>query len=123
MVEQDQAAMVEAIFEKLVRSVFAPGQDVHDIAEFVGLMVGRLSESNKVNRMDSEALIRVALGEQEVYLEGIGAVDSLQIKGYVAFMAAERLGMSETDIDRLVHETETDLYERGHTLLRLKGSQ
>jgi len=110
----DEPAVVEAACELAVGRFFGTSYDVRAITAFVAELREATANDPTHDRLKTEAVIRLALGDQDVDTAGITAGQKLRIRGAVLTLALGKLGrLSEADVDQLITEAEKIAIERG----------
>ncbi len=109
----DEPAVVEVAFQTVVNRIFSSSADVREVTAFVQNLRSRMHGPEVPDQLESEALIRAALGDPDVVIRGIEFSNILSIHTLVLISAAQRLGMSESEITQLVVDSERIAFERG----------
>ena len=109
----DEPALVEAVFELSVRQYFGPDYDVRTVTDYVATLRMATRDNGTFSQLETEALIRAALGETDVDLSGISRGKRFSIRGPAAVLAIERMGFGEVEVDQLITEAERITFERG----------
>lgn len=112
-----QSAISDRLFMRLVAMRFMPGQPVRDISDYVAAIVMAMDRSVRFGRLEAEALIRHALGEESVSLSGIDQDLATRIRGgFVAAIIREK-GLAPEQVTRLVVEAEDWVASSGVQLI------
>lgn len=110
----DEPAVVEAACELAALRYFRADCDVREITAFVSDMLARVTESKLgAGPLEVEAVIRGALGEKDVSLEGIRRSVLHGIRITVTMDIVYRLSLAGPEIDRLVTDAERMAFARG----------
>lgn len=104
--DPEQFIVANVLFRSLVTKVFAPDQDVREIAGFVDAVFTGITHPNGVLRVDAEAFIRDALGETDVILDGLGLAQRLSVQLPFSAALIRRLGASPDDVAALTAQSE-----------------
>ncbi|WP_157538019.1 hypothetical protein [Kitasatospora azatica] len=99
-------AIAERVFAQLMLMRFTPDQPVRDISDFVAAVRGVMAHPEAIGRLEAEALIRHALGEQTVWLAGIDAQQAGTVYGGLSVRVIQEKRLSEGAVRRLVVEAE-----------------
>jgi hypothetical protein len=114
--DDDAAAVLEAAFELAVRRRFKPDCDVREITAFVSGMRTRIPAGAAVTAglLESEALIRSALGEEFVNVDGIKRNAKLGIWLLVlGFIVRGELKLDAGQIGQLLRDAEQMAFKQG----------
>ena len=107
MAEGDsQCAISDRLFEQLVAMRFAVDQPVRDISDYVAAVVAAMDQSVRFGRLEAEALIRRALGEESVSLAGIDHDLATRIRAGLAAGVIREKGLAPEQVARMVVESE-----------------
>jgi hypothetical protein len=109
----DEPALVEAVLELSVRQYFGPDYDVRAVTDYVATLRAATRDNGTFPQLETEALIRAALGETDVDVSGISRGARLSIQGAAAVLATDRMGFGEAEMDQLITEAEQITFERG----------
>jgi hypothetical protein len=109
----DEPALVEAVCELSVRQYFGPDYDVRAVTDFVELLRAATKDNNPFPQLESEAVIRAALGEADIDLSGISRFALLGIRTLAGSLATDRMRFGEAEVDQLISEAEQITFERG----------
>ncbi|MFE0465557.1 hypothetical protein ACFW1A_40555 [Kitasatospora sp. NPDC058965] len=114
----EQYTIAERVFQQCMAMLFRVDQPVRDISDFVAAARASLAHPELIGRLESEALVRYALGER-VWLAGIE--DRLAINAYMVLtVRVIRLkGLSPAQVRRLVTEAEDWVEASGIRLVLL----
>jgi hypothetical protein len=96
-----------------VQRLFRTDADVRNISAYVADLRRRISAGTPPGRLEAEALIRAALGDQDVVINGISTLDGFTAQAAVFVDIALRLRLDETAIDQLIVRAENIAVERG----------
>ena len=111
---QDEPAVVEAACEQAARRFFRPDYDVRDVTAYVSDMLARVPESKmRGGHLEIEAVVRAALGETDVALDGIRPAALHNIRHIVTTDMTYRLDMSAPEIDQMLSDAEPIAFGRG----------
>jgi hypothetical protein len=109
----DEPAVVQAACELAVREYFGNDYDVRAITSFVSQMRAKIHSSEPPKQLDTEAVIRSALGETDVVTDDIKPGKKVAMQGLVLIQVTIHLGWDEVAVDRLIVEAERLAFERG----------
>jgi hypothetical protein len=109
----DEPAVVEAMCELAVREYFGGDYDVRAITLFVSGMRSRIHSVAPPGQLETEALIRSALGETDVVTDDIKPLQRYVIRGSVLGLARILLGWDEATVDQRIVEGERVAFARG----------
>lgn len=101
----DEPAVIEAACELAVGRFFGTSYDVRAITE--------LAHNRRYDQQKTEAVIRSALGEQDVDTEGIATGQKYLIRGAVVTLVYGKLRLSEAALDQLITDAEKIAIRRG----------
>jgi DNA-binding protein len=110
--EVDFDGAVDAAFTVLVRRMFRPDVHVRDIRRFVAQARERFG-SAAIPALETEALVRHRLGETDVQVDDIDVEDCLRIGILMSGEIVATLGLSETEVDAVVADSERLAWQRG----------
>jgi hypothetical protein len=96
-----------------VRQYFGPDYDVRAVTDYVATLRAATRDNGTFPQLETEALIRAALGETDVDVSGISRGARLSIQGPAAVLATDRMGFGEAEMDQLITEAEQITFERG----------
>jgi hypothetical protein len=113
--EQERIAAI--VFERLVREAFSPACDVRDISKFVDEILVRMTNPGLVGRLEAEALIRSALGEEAVSTSGIDLGQAGSIRTAVSMTLINAMRLSSGHVERRVREAEQAAETEGVVLI------
>lgn len=105
--------MVQAACELAVSRFFGTSYDVRAITTFAAELREATGHDPRYDQLKTEAVIRSALGEQDVDTEGITAGQKYLICGAVVTLVYGRLRLSEADVDNLITDAEKIAVKRG----------
>lgn len=110
----DESVVVEAACGLAVRRCFHPDADVRQISAFVSSLRARVGPgATPPGQLETEAVIRSALGEEDVSLDGITAQDLLTIRGVVVMVLARWQMLPAAVIGPLIADAEREAVRRG----------
>jgi len=110
----DEPSVVQAAAELIARRLFRADYDVREVTAIVADMRARLQKvSTPPGQLEMEAVVRAALGETDVALDGIRPSVRLRIQLAIIGKALYELALGESDIDQLVADAERIAFERG----------
>jgi len=109
----DEPAVVQAACELAVARFFGTSYDVRAITAFVAELREATANDPAYDQLKTEAVIRSALGEQDVDTAGITAGQKFSIRLMVLTLAFGKLGLSEANVDHLITDAEKIAVERG----------
>lgn len=109
----DEPAVVEIACQLAVRRFFSESADVREITEFVRDLRSRLHDAPPPGQLETEALIRAALGDPDVMISDIDSGNTFN--AYIAILGyiCRKLVLSENDIRNLILESESMAFEQG----------
>lgn len=102
----DEPAVVEVACELAVGRFFGTSYDVRAITAFVAELREVTANDPAHDQLKTKAVIRLALGDQDVDTEGITSGQKFLIRLAVLTLAAGKLGLSEADVDQLITDAE-----------------
>ncbi len=109
MIEEEghsQFAISDRLFVRLVTMRFTADQPVRDISDYVAALLAAMDPSLRFGRLEAEALIRRALGEESVSLAGIDRDLAIKIRAGLASGMIREKGLASEQVARLVIESE-----------------
>lgn len=109
----DEPAVVEVACQLTVGQYFRRDVDIREITAFAAEMRSKIYSVKPPGQLETEALIRLALGDPDVVIDNIVPLDIFTIQGTVTGQAVNKLGLTETDIRELVMKSERLAFERG----------
>ena len=109
----DEPAVAEAMCEIAVREYFGGDYDVRAITSFVSRMRSRIHSVAAPGQLETEAVIRSALGETDVVIDDIKPLQKYVIRVSVLIQARLLLDWDEATIDQRIVEGERVAFERG----------
>lgn len=109
----DEPAVAEAMCELAVREYFGGDYDVRAITSFVSGMRSRIHSVAPPGQLETEAVIRSALGEADVVTDDIKPLQKYVIRNSVLIQARLLLGWDEATVDQRIAEGERVAFERG----------
>lgn len=109
----DELAVVEVAFQMAAHRLFRTDADVRNISAYVADLRRRITTATPPGQLEAEALIRAALGDQDVVINGISTLDGFTAQAAVFVDIALRLGLDEAAIERLIARAEKIAVERG----------
>lgn len=104
---QELRETLARVFDALVRRYFSPNMPVVHIAKFVDFVLDSMEADNRFYLLEGEAVIRHALGEDDVSVDRIDWTSMNVIRITISFRIARELGLKRDDLTELV-----DLAER-----------
>jgi hypothetical protein len=111
---QDEPAVVEAACALVLHRFFRPDYDVREVTAYVSDLLARAHESEmRAGHLEIEAVVRLALGDTGVELEGIRPAVLHNIRGIVTMDIADRLDLSKPEIDQMLSDAEQIAFRRG----------
>ena len=109
----DEPAVVEIICEIEARRYFRSHADVRAITAFVAELRAKIHSVAPPGRLETEALVRLALGDPDVVISGIKRLDVFAIQVAIAGQLSRSLDLSESEIVQLIVQAEQLAVERG----------
>jgi hypothetical protein len=109
----DEPGVVEIACQLVVRRLFPESVDVREITAFVMEMRSRIHSITPPDQLESEALIRSALGDTDVVLSDIDSGHMFGAYTMILGYASIKLTLSDDDIRNLILESERLALERG----------
>jgi hypothetical protein len=109
----DEPAVVESLCEMVVREYFGDDYDVRAITSFVSQMRSRIHSVAPPGQLETEAVIRSALGETDVVTDDIKPLQKYVIRISVLGLIRILLGWDEATVDQRIVEGERMAFERG----------
>ena len=109
----DDAAVAEAACQRAARSYFGPDYDVRAVTRFAEQLRRATGEDLGGGQMQTEAVIRAALGEPNLDLSGISSASRFRIHAMTVAAVIGGLGLGETALGSLLALAETDVLRRG----------
>jgi hypothetical protein len=109
----DEPAVAEAAFELALRRLYPADADVRALTPFVSDLRARVSSVASLDQLETEALIRKALGDPDVVTSGISQMNAFNIYGGVTQKIIIDNGFSESEIAELVTNAEILAFKRG----------
>src|SRR5260370_5574589 len=109
----DEPAVVEVAFQMAVNRFFPKSVDVREVTALVADMRSRIHSTEPPDQLEAEALIRAALGDQDVVISDIQPMGVFNIHVAITAEATRRFELGKDDIERLVLESERIPFERG----------
>jgi hypothetical protein len=104
----DESAVVEAVCTIAVGQYLGADYDVREVRALAGIIPQGTGQNVAGDVMGIEAVIRAALGENNVDLTGIGRNDRTAVHFYATMIAVHKLGLDNRAVTRLVVEAEND---------------
>jgi hypothetical protein len=117
----DEPAVAELALELAAREYFGADYDVRAITELVTQLRARIRSVEPHPRLETEAVIRSALGEVGVVTSDISPQKKLSMQLRVLVLIKILLGWDEPKVDRVIVAAETTAIERGWHPPRLRG--
>jgi hypothetical protein len=102
----DERAVVQAACELAVGRFFGTSYDVRAVTTFAAELHEATAHDPRYDQLKTEAVVRSALGEQDVDTEGITAGQKYLIRGAVVTLVYGKLRLSEAELDRLITDAE-----------------
>jgi hypothetical protein len=118
----DEPAVVEAVFEQAMRSFFGTEYSIGDISAFVEDTREAAASEVAVDQLAAEALIRYALDETDITVIDITRGQRYVLRGVFTAAAVGRLGIDEAAVNQLITEGERLAFERGWRPPLIKGT-
>jgi hypothetical protein len=109
----DEPAVVEAVCLVALRRLFPAGLDAHAISAFVSDLRSRIHSTPPPGQLETEALIRAALGDPDVIIRHIPYAEVFQAHTAVIGAACVRFGLNEAAIDQMINEGERIAFAHG----------
>jgi len=111
--DDDEAAVVGAACELVMRSYFGAEYDVRDVTAFAALLHGATNENLAGGLMRLEALLRSALGEADVDVTGIPLDARVRGQAAATAIALDKMAFGESRVSELVAQAEAIAFGRG----------
>ncbi|MGF1425066.1 hypothetical protein [Kitasatospora sp. LaBMicrA B282] len=112
-----QTVISDLVFAELMARRFTADQPVQDISDFVAAARDRLNHPEYLPRLEAEALIRHALGEETVSLAGIARDDVLGIFAGLLVAVIRDEGLSPAALAQVVARAEAAAEANGVQLI------
>jgi hypothetical protein len=110
----DEPAVVEIACESAVRRFFGSDPDVREITAFVSDLRDRVKGSvTPISQLEAEAVIRSALGEDDVDISDLRRVTLFNVRSIVTVRICLRLGLGDKEVNQLIADAERTAFERG----------
>jgi hypothetical protein len=109
----DEPAVIQATCELAVGRFFGRSYDVRAVTTFAAELREATAHDPRYDPLKTEAVIRSALGEQDVDTEGITAGQEYLIRIAVVTLVYGKLRLSEADVDQLITDAEKVAVKRG----------
>jgi hypothetical protein len=110
----DEPAVVGAVFEIVMRRLFGSENEVGSVTDFVDKVRTLLEGAPHVDRLKAEALIREATGEAGLNVNGINAAERYLSQGILAASGVFVMGIvDEAAVNEIIAEGERVAFERG----------
>jgi hypothetical protein len=116
---EDEPAVVGVALVVAAREYFGDDYDVRAITEFVTHLRARIRSVEPHPRLETEAVIRSALGEADVITSDIHPRKKLSIQLRALVLIKILLGWDEPKVDQVIVAAETKAIERGWNPPRL----
>lgn len=112
---KDEAGVAQAACNLAADLYFGQDYDVRAITEIVSTLRQATLNGNSTThgQLEMEAVIRHALGEVDVDIEGITARVAFEIQTSVTVFFIWQLGYTETQVDDLIGRAEQAAFDRG----------
>jgi hypothetical protein len=110
---KDEPAVIEIACEFAVRRYFKSSINIDEIAAFVADMRGRVRSTSPPGQSETEALIRLALGDRDIAVPQVSASEIFLIHGTVVGQVVYRLQLTQAETRRLVERAERQAFKRG----------
>lgn len=111
---KDEPAVFEAACELVACRFFVPGYDAGEVSAYVSGLLARVPESRmRAGQHEVEAVVRAALGDTDVVLDGIRPAVLLNIQQIVIADLAYSMDLAEAAIDHMLSQAERVAVERG----------
>jgi hypothetical protein len=108
----DEPAVVGLVFELTVRRLFPESVDVREITAFVRDLRSRVHTTAPPDQLESEALIRDALGES-LDISGMRPLKIFTTRAAILAGAVLKIPLRESDVRQLILEGERIAFEQG----------
>lgn len=110
-----ESAFLQAAAELAAPRYFGPDYDVRAVTSLAAesQKYTKMSKLEDLGLLETEAVFRSALGEDNIDLSGIKLVDVDKMRGYLVGLIVLKQGWSETEIRDLMVEAEQLTLERG----------
>lgn len=109
----DEPAVAEAACELAVGRFFGSSYDVRAVTAFVAELREATGNDPAYDQLKTEAVIRLALGGQDLDTAGITAVQKFSTRLMVLTVAFAKLGLGEAEVDQLIADAEKIAFARG----------
>jgi hypothetical protein len=109
----DEPAVVELVCQMAVRRFFADGRGMQDIATVVDAVQQASEDDMAVDRLEVEALIRKALGEDEIGTKSIGNGKKFILRIWITGAVVFLLNLDEATVDETITDSELLAFEQG----------
>jgi hypothetical protein len=110
----DEPAVVEAVFEVVMRRLFGSGYDLQGVTDFVDKVQAVVEGQPHVDQLKAETLIRSALGEVTIDRSGISSGERYILQGVLAGSGVFVMGVvEEAAVNEIIAEGELVAFERG----------
>jgi hypothetical protein len=110
---EDEPAVVEMALELAAREYFGDDYDVRAITEFVTQLRARIRSVEPPPRLETEAVIRSALGEADIVTSDIHPPKKLSLQLRALVLIKILRAWDEPKVDRVIVAAETKAIERG----------
>ena len=109
----DEPAVVQAACELAVGRFFGTTYDVRAVTTFAAELYEAAAHDPRYDQLKTEAVIRSALGEQDIDTAGITPGQKYLIRGMVVTFVYGKLRLGEAELDRLITDAEKIAVKRG----------
>jgi hypothetical protein len=109
----DDVAVAEAACQRAARRYFGPDNDVRAVTRFAEQLREISGEDLGGGQMETEAVIRSALGEPNLDLSGISDASRFKIHTAAVAFVTGSLRLDESAVGTLLALAETDVFRRG----------
>jgi hypothetical protein len=109
----DDMAVVQAASEIALRRYFGTAYDVRDVTLLAEFVRDSWESRLPLSLMQIEAVIRAALGEQNIDLRGVDAASRFRVQVLATFGTSHWLSLDEDAALELVAEAETEAINSG----------
>jgi hypothetical protein len=116
----EQTAIAKHVFAQLISLRFSSDQPVREISEFVAAARGVMTHPELIGRLEAEALIRHALGEETVFVDDISYVQQSNVYSALSIRVILEQRLPEESVARLVVQAEKWAQARGIKLVPLR---
>jgi hypothetical protein len=112
---RDEAGVMQAACDLAARRYFGPGYDIREVSDVVSFMRSANLAGGKTphGQLETEAVIRHALGETDVDVKGINAQVAFEVQIEVTAFIVWKSKFTEPQVDELITEAERLARKRG----------